>query len=251
MSGELNETVSQARIVGALGYTSEILWHFFGRNRKTPEEKLQLLAAILDNQKLLVEPPKWKEYKVQVSATQQTAPMNQDDLPPSSASDIYFAEPKMVCLADIPIHCLPIHSQRYNKFAFGFSKAKLNQTYREKLRTVMLFTTDWAKASIAELNGALLRKRAETMVYEPSVEVAKFLKFESGILGDECFQNIYLEREWRCLEDVTLAPHLELLIVPRSSLERARDLIDEKLSANSKQVSVLAWESLYGEEGAP
>lgn len=236
---------SPAQITGALGYTSEIFWHFFGRGRQTPESKLELLKLILDAGKLSISPPGKKEYVVKITPP-QPATMDQDAAP-SPTSDAHFAEPNMVCLADIPIHCLPIHSQRYHRFAFGFSKEKLLARYSDQLRTVMLFKTEWALKSLRELQSAILKKRSDE-VYEPSTEVGKFLKFEHSENPDECFENIYLEREWRCLQDVELSGVLELVIVPRAVLETTRTIIESKVSTSKSPVSVLAWESLFGDE---
>lgn len=246
MTQENTFLATPARITGALGYTSELLWHFFGRRKRNYEEKLHLLEIILDKGSLLVDPPGWTESRVQISPAQEV--QLDQEAPPTTSEDFYFAEPKMVCLADIPIHCLPIHAQRYKNFAFGFSKQKLSEKYRDALRTVMIFRTEWTLKSLQELEGTLLQRRGVSSVYQPCCDVGKFLKFEHGANTDECFQNIYLEREWRCLIDVELAGTLELIIVPKEVAVKTREIVTRKMPDAEHPVAVLAWESLFGGE---
>jgi hypothetical protein len=85
-------------------FTSEVLWHFVGRN-KSEEEKYQILVSILKSGLKLGN--KNVEFKFFDIKTNKMVTL--------------WGYP-VVCLADIPLKDLHIHAERYGRYAIGFHK---------------------------------------------------------------------------------------------------------------------------------
>lgn len=85
-------------------FTSEVLWHFVGRN-KTEDERYQILLSIL-NTGLKISKDN-AEFKFLDLKTKQMVTL--------------WGYP-VSCLADIPLKDLHIHAERYGRYAIGFHK---------------------------------------------------------------------------------------------------------------------------------
>jgi hypothetical protein len=207
-------------------YTSETLVHFVGWRAPTDDDQnYRTLSSIL-REGILAKLPhdgSWGAEEFRIDPTR-------------SLLDERLIVPRMVCVADIPEHGLPVHCAKYGLFGVGFARAFL---VRYGFRPVMYFPyskddhlgaygrtrLQWIQQAFRDcyesdqnLGAALPRTRTAGSPSKTTEEVMKaastaflrdllpFLKPFDADLHNEDPKNYYLEREWRRLGNLRFRP---------------------------------------------
>lgn len=191
-------------------FASEILWHFCGKN-KNGRESFQTLLRILGSFLRLGESEKF--------------------IPLRSKEAASFFDFQAVCLTDMPLKDLPIHSNVYGKFAIGFHKK------RAVLNGFMpiAYANQHSRAFTRFLS--LRKKMEEDFLRDPArrKEFEDFWKligsmFKHGDLLaradeneflDPRRRNYYYEREWRSINHWHFKPRdVAMVLMPGKYIQR-------------------------------
>lgn len=182
----------------ALGYTSEIFWHFV--TAREGDALDTVLEKIIDKngddfQINLKKDPTSKHFHHRKLQLESSELQNE---PPKTSMSIQIAEPRAVCFADIPFQHLDVHMARYRKgIGLGFRKEFLMNKYKSLIQPVHYYH------SITE---KLLEKISTYNSAESTATLYDYTKIPTlDQTPEETFNAIYLEREWRVMEDVSIS----------------------------------------------
>jgi hypothetical protein len=221
-------------------FTSEVLWHFVGRN-KTENERYQILLSILstglkiskDNAEF-----KFLDLKTKQMVTLWGYPVS--------------------CLADIPLKDLHIHAERYGRYAIGFHKESvINNNFNP-----VLYANQYSSVFHQFIE---LRNQIEAFLNTNSTEISK--KFQEFLLllgsvakaGDlkaspvndinwdqQQLNNFYYEREWRSVYNWNFdKKDVAIIIIPDEKVsEFARDRKSNELKIDDT-IPILPFSMIY------
>lgn len=201
-------------------FTSEVLWHFTGRN-KPEDQAYDILLSILkiglkvgkkDTEFKYID---WKSKEIKTTWGRPT-----------------------VCLADIPLKDLEIHMERYQKYAIGFHKDSVimnhfnpvlyvNQYahFFDRFMTVRDEICEYLKKSSKEMEV----KFDEMLYLLGSVAVSGNIKANPCVnpqLDELQLNNFYYEREWRSILNWEFKPNdIAVVILPDA---KVGEFIQEK-----------------------
>ena len=207
-------------------YVSNELTHFVGRNKKTQEERFQLLLSILEEGNLVPGTPK---IDIDPSTGEKCQRIDIVRINRgTSLSEEKLIESKTVCFCDIPRQDMRIHMEKYSYFGLSFLKTFLASN---RCNPVMYVVSD-AVCTIGHYNKESFFQRGATTCINAldglqkiialkkfgedediqelyqilnhailflTSDVFPFFKFFKGGLEDSDEQNYYMEREWRIL----------------------------------------------------
>lgn len=174
-----------------LGYTSRILWHFISSS--ADNDALAILLEKIFNSSdniftLKKNPSAGDPYYRRNYSSEETM---LQDLPKEDTSKIFF-EPRAICFADIPFQHLNHHMNRYkDAIGLGFERQSLQEKLKHRIQPVRYIhdvsEKMWGKISSKQNDQTILN------------DYYKLHSYKSD--PPEDFDSIYLEREWRSLDD--------------------------------------------------
>lgn len=229
-------------------YTSDALYHFFGRGSLDDDEKtFGILLSVLKGM-CVSHPPHdvgWGEQRLVVN-------------PSASVITDNLVAPNIVCFCDIPLDSMGIHYTKYGRFGVGIDRTYLAQ---HGCRPVMYFPyapNDWGTAygrcliedieakymrlyQLADEEGVEEFSRSMGEVPEHaqmsciegafSKDFLAFVKAYDYTLPREHQDCYYMEREWRRIGNVVFtAESLRQVVIPQKFEERllAMHLVPEE-----------------------
>lgn len=204
-------------------YSSEILWHFVGREKNDEISYKTLLSVLRTGLKVGDSGTEFIFYTRKENNTFETTTLN--GYPAS-------------CLADIPLKDLPLHAQRYGQYAIGFHRSSaVNLGFNPVLyvnQGSMEFR-DFIR-NLEEIGDVL--RQCDKLLEKKFEHVRMLLGFvaKSGFLRiaphpvrtleEEQLQNFYYEREWRSPRNWSFKPEdVAAVIVPDA---RVSVFLDER-----------------------
>jgi hypothetical protein len=182
-----------------LGYTSEVLWHFVTSSDDALDLLIDKLLSRDENEFMRIcirKDPKDQKHHTRLLDVVDTTYGGESSLPQISRS-ITILEPKAVCFADIPLHNLDIHMERYkNGIGLGFQKKFLMERFQSEIQPVHYYhsITQSILSDISD-EGNQGERKLKPYSKIPTIKQKP----------DESFDSIYLEREWRILSDVNVS----------------------------------------------
>lgn len=230
-------------------YVSPELTHFVGKNSTEDEQYSVLVNSILKSGWLKHDPTNSNPEELLKSGAigYETQPRND--------TDAMFAQ--VVCFCDIPVTDLQIHMNKYSRFGLSFLKPFLVNKGANPVMYVAdnspgmafslpLFEHDpdlskklWSRRKIFETSWQVLQELGNmspgrdynrdyfdhmlSMQYFLSSFVFSFVKYFDDSTSDEDPANVYMEREWRVLGDVSFTlSDVHRVFMPHRYAERFR-----------------------------
>lgn len=194
-------------------FTSEVLWHFTGRN-KSEDEAYERMVSILRTGRL-----KASQEEVEFRFVN----VNTKDLQKLAGHPV-------CCLADIPFKDLHIHAERYKRHALGFHKESVIGNHFQPILYVNQYADFFprfmqAKAELeAAMNGSETAAKKFEDLMRLLASVMKSGDLKSNPVDNPDWDqlqtnNFYYEREWRSLHDWNFTPDdLALIVLPDEKL---------------------------------
>src|SRR5215218_1410501 len=165
--------------------------------------------------------------------------------------DTEAAYSQRICFCDIPVTDLEIHMTKYSRFGLSFLKDFLVRKganpvmyVAENSQALSFYLPEttkdepWPRRRVFERNIELLEKyRKENrdtipiyLEYFLDILVLPFIKYFDASAPDEAEANVYMEREWRVIGDVSFTlTDVHRVFMPERYAERFRaDLPDYK-----------------------
>lgn len=243
-----------------LNYVSDTLWHFSQLCDSTEaSQKLKPIKQFVDanskSVRLLKGGASSKQFReVRKYSFSESEKMDSILEPESTQSSLLLKEPTAICFADIPIHYLDIHAERYKNcfgFGFGFDKERVLETLGAKIQPVRyLHKINLGMSSdLFQENPQNSGDKINILKSYVKIPSARVSALDKSI--DESFESIYKEREWRTLSQICclgISKHLRYFILPESTQIESLFLFHKNIAnlflANS--VSIVALDHIFG-----
>ena len=230
------------------GYTSDILYHFVGRNRASDHnENYRTLCKILDTHRVSYPPHDDESCRSTSFIVNWGKSLLSQDL----------IVPNVTCFCDIPFQHLEIHTSKYGQFGLGFAKDLL--IYRGARPVIYIPYHPRDRLSPSPYGTYLLddicqvyKSFEEEVVDKLPVEEDRvrvlcqpsrtadaamsgmssvfgkdflaFIKAYDSTLSDDHPENYYMEREWRKFLCLTFQPHeVQKVVVPKAYVDRMKN----------------------------
>jgi len=223
-------------------FASDVLYHLVGFRRPDDDDaNFDILCTILKSMELRTN---------EVGGQRGGSTTRRDPNRPVIKGEP--AEQTVVCLCDIPFDSLPFHARRYGRFGVGVSRSVVAQW---GTRPAIYIPTSkrgygcWGNRFADEVKTVLsgldhffpdtpaIRSRpagspatdAQDAVDEASTLISRdlqsFIKLWDVDLPDGHPENFYLEREWRKLANLPLAPSLREIVAPQKYHDELKAII--------------------------
>jgi hypothetical protein len=220
-------------------YVSPELTHFVGRELSSEDQRYSLLVNAILKGGCLKFPP--------IDDRQCTEGLSGSPLPlvggtpKPDVDDTEAAYSRVVCFCDIPVGDLAIHMSKYGRFGLSFLKrflvakganpvlyvAKKSQALAFGLPGVRSGYEVWPRDNVFKENRQefekLREKLPEPQKYFLDLLVFGFIKYFDDSASDEHKANVYMEREWRVIGDVSFTlTDVHRVFMPERYAERFR-----------------------------
>jgi hypothetical protein len=210
-------------------YTSDKLYHFVGWHHPTDaDENYKTLKMILEGE--CVKPRGGEGVTITIDWSK----------------NIYEGEllsPTVICFADIPRDCLPIHTRKYGEFGLAFERELLANygsrpvTYipyhpqdsayhtihgRVLIESLIKASRDFHEKIVKDKNSTYQREVIEELFHVLARDVLAFVKVFDRTQEDDSPLNYYMEREWRMYTALNFAPEwVQEVVVSQEFIKKA------------------------------
>jgi Putative abortive phage resistance protein AbiGi, antitoxin len=225
-------------------YVSPELTHFVGRGL-SEDKQYSLLVNVILKEGCLKFPP------IDANRCIEGLSGNLPLVGGTSDDDTEAAYSQRVCFCDIPVTDLEIHMNKYSRFGLSFLKDFL---VRKGANPVLYVAEDspalsfrlpestrdepWPRRRVFQRNIEELEKYRRKyrgkipwhLEYFQDILVFPFIKYFGHSASDEAEANVYMEREWRVIGDVSFTlTDVHRVFMPERYVERFQaDLPDYK-----------------------
>jgi hypothetical protein len=222
-------------------YVSPELTHFVGKRLSSEDQRYSLLVNDILKWGCLKFPP--IDDNRCIEGLSGNLPLVGGTHTPG-VDDTEAAYSQRICFCDIPVDDLEIHMNKYSRFGLSFLKRFLIDKganpvmYVAKNSPALSFrlpesTTDepWPRRRVFQRNIEELEKyRRENrdtipmnLEYFLDILVLPFIKYFDDLASDEAEANVYMEREWRIIGDVSFTlTDVHRVFMPERYAERFR-----------------------------
>ena len=227
-------------------YVSPELTHFVGQKKSTDDERYSLLVDDILKGGWLMHPNFDRQPKEGLS---EGTPLI-GGTPTPDVDDTEAAYWQGICFCDIPVTDLEIHMNKYSRFGLSFLKSFLRDKganpvlYVAKNSPALSFRLPesrdepWPRRRVFERNIELYTDYCRAnpdkfpiyLAYFLDLLVFGFIKYFDDSTSDEDAANVYMEREWRVIGDVSFTlTDVHRVFMPERYAERFQeDLPDYK-----------------------
>jgi hypothetical protein len=218
-------------------YVSPELTHFVGKRLSSEDQQYSLLVNdILKGGCLMYSPIDDRQCNEGLSGSPLVGGTHTPDV-----DDTEAAYSRVICFCDIPVTDLAIHMTKYSRFGLSFHKPFL---VRKGANLVLYVANNsqalsfglpgsrsgyevWPRREVFKGNIQLLedyrQKLPDTLRYFLDLLVFGFIKYFDDSASDEDESNVYMEREWRVIGDVSFTlTDVHRVFMPERYAERFR-----------------------------
>ncbi len=225
-------------------FTSEILWHFYGRG-KPPEERYNTLLSILRTGLRCGPEPAPFIWLAHDAKTKSLNPVKLESLPYCS-------------IADIPLKDLPVHAERYGQYAIGFHRESVIRHGFVPVMYVNQMAPEFHRFMylMEAIDSALLSRAPDIAKQFSDLRYLLGSVVQGGLLqvapsSDVSLEkaqisSFYYEREWRSLRDWLFSGvDVAAVIVPDDTLDQLLKLQAQRDLRISPKTLLMGFSSVY------